>query len=112
MAKRKIQQVVNEAGSPIASKDFTSLVSKYSFSNAKLDEMDTKPISRPLTPPDTPKTKKLKTKGSKVSPGKSRNPGYAPPSAYSHLPTPDLDSLAEDLILMFIGLNPGDPSYS
>ena len=107
MAKRKLQQSLNEAVSPARSTDFTSLISKYSYSTAALDELDTKPLSlAPLTPPRTPSAKRLKSKTPRVSP-RPKNPGYAPPSAYAHLPTPDLDRLAENLILIFIGLNPG-----
>src|SRR5579862_6382777 len=105
MAKRKLQQVLNEPVSPARSKDFKTLVSKYSYSTATLDELDTKPPTPP-TPPRTPRTKKVKSQSPRAS-SKSKNPGYAPPSAYAHLPTPDLDCLAENLILMFIGLNPG-----
>jgi hypothetical protein len=106
MRKRKAEAIEEESTTPPASsQEFTSLISKYSYSAATLDNIETKPSASPVTPPETPKAKqKLKTR---ESPAKSRNPGYAPPSAYSHLPTPDLDSLAHNLILLFIGLNPG-----
>jgi hypothetical protein len=100
MSKRKVEEIDAALEPPASSKEFTSLVSKYSYA-VSLDEEDTKPsTSSPVTPPTTPKKKKP----SLVRP---KNPGYAPPSAYSHLPTPDLDCLAENLILLFIGLNPG-----
>ena len=38
---------------------------------------------------------------------KKQSQSYAPPALYAHLPTPDLDALAPDLICLFIGLNPG-----
>jgi hypothetical protein len=87
-----------------SSQKFTSLISKYSYTatNLSVEEQNTTPI----TPPKTPKSKPKKRVLSR-SLSESRNPGYAPPSAYAHLPTPDLDRLAENLVLCFIGLNPG-----
>ena len=105
MRKRKVEESTTP---PASSQEFTSLISKYSFSAVNLDDLDTKPPSSPVTPPKTPQTKSKKTCSTpRSSPAKSKNPGYAPPSAYSHLPVPDLDSLAHNLILLFIGLNPG-----
>jgi hypothetical protein len=106
MGKRRVEHATTDSETPPApTEQFSSLVSRYSFSISAGDELETKPSSTPVTPPETPQRKK--TKVSRVSPGNSRNPGYAPPSAYSHLPTPDLDVLAHGLVLLFIGLNPG-----
>lgn len=105
MTKRKLEQVSTDSGTvPASSENFASLVSKYSFSVSAAEE-DVKPASTLVTPPRTPRNRKSQTLH--LSPSNSRNPSYAPPSAYSHLPTPDLDALAHDLVLLFIGLNPG-----
>jgi hypothetical protein len=111
MPKRKLEVDPDDASTtipPATSQEFTSLISKYSYQAGKPDELETKPSTPPITPPKTPKPKTKAVVRS--SPSKPRNPGYAPPSAYAHLPTPDLDCFAEDLILVFIGLNPGPPS--
>jgi hypothetical protein len=77
--------------SPAKSSHFTTLLSKYTHSSTKL-----------ITPlPPRPSAKKPKRR--------PKNPGYAPPSTYAHIPTPDLDCLAPNLHLLFIGLNPGHP---
>lgn len=112
MGKRKVEQPTSESEAPPASSEqFSSLVSKYSFSLSAVDEPETRPSSSiPVTPPETPQRKK--PKASRVSHSNSRNPSYAPPSAYSHLPTPDLDALAHGLALLFVGLNPGTESLS
>src|SRR5271169_3914693 len=109
--KRKATQISEESSPPPASsQEFTSLVSKYSYDAAKADEADTKPSIAPVTPPKRPQ-RNSKTGGqTRRTSSTKKNPGYAPPSAYSHLPIPDLDRLAHDLILLFIGLNPGDSS--
>ncbi|KAE9368650.1 DNA glycosylase [Stipitochalara longipes BDJ] len=66
-----------------------------------------KPGSRTSSP-----ISKTKRKSSNLSPSpsprkKSRSPsGYAPPSTYAHLPELQ-DVLAQNLICVFIGLNPG-----
>jgi len=106
MGKRKVEKPTSDCEPPPASSEqFSLLVSKYSYSLSAVDEPETKSSSAPVTPPETPKRKK--PKASCVSAPNSRNPGYAPPSAYSHLPTPDLDALAHGLVLLFVGLNPG-----
>jgi hypothetical protein len=108
MVKRKVKEEDDSMLSTASSSGFSSFVSKYSYSAASLVEIDSKQSSVPISPPLTPKNKKHKSKTILRTPnGKLRNPGYAPPSAYSHLPTPDLDSLTADLVLLFIGLNPG-----
>ena len=105
MRKRKIGE---SATPPASSQEFTSLISKYSFPAANFHDLDSKPPSTPVTLPKAPQPKSKKTCPiPRSSPGKSRNPGYAPPSTYSHLPIPDLDCLDHNLILVFIGLNPG-----
>jgi len=106
MGKRKIEQVTEDSITPASSEAFSSLVSKYSFSASVVDEQETKP-SPLATPPESPPKQRTAKKTPRASPSKSKNLGYAPPSAYSHIPTPDLDSLAHNLILLFIGLNPG-----
>ena len=106
MRKRKVEE---STAPPASSQEFASLLSKYSYTAADLDDLDTKPSSTSVTSPkNQPKSRKT-SKAPRSSPGKSRNPGYAHPSAYSHLPIPDLDCLAHNLILLFIGLNPGQP---
>ena len=110
MGKRKIEDTTDSNTPLAASKEFTSLISKYSYSPASIDDVATKSSSPVVTPPETPK--KRKQNSVRVSPGGGRNPGYAPPSAYAHLPTPDLDRLAHNLILLFIGLNPGSPNLA
>ena len=104
LRKRKLDRVPDDAstGPPASSEKFTSLISKYSYKAAKLDELDTSPSTSPIKPSKTPQLKK----GQSLR-FPTRNPAYAPPSAYAHIPTPDLDRLAENLILLFIGLNPG-----
>ena len=107
MGKRKVDLNPDEATIPPASsKEFTSLVLQYSYSAAKANDLDTTSPIR-VTPPKTPKKRKIQLPP--PSPTKGKNPGYAPPSAYAHIPTPDLDRLAHNLILLFIGLNPGCP---
>jgi hypothetical protein len=107
MAKRKVKEEDESIAPAAMSSGFSSFVSQFSFSVTSV-EVDSKPSSTLLTPPMTPKNKKQKSKALVRTPsGKPKNPGYAPPSAYSHLPTPDLDSLTADLVLLFIGLNPG-----
>src|SRR5271170_3330362 len=97
----------NPTPPPASSHEFTSLLSKYSYSAAKLDEFDTN-SSTPVTLPVTPDSKSKKIQSPASSPRKrKRNPGYADPSVYSHIPIPDLDSLSHDLIILLIGLNPG-----
>ena len=58
------------------------------------------------------KRKTSQTTGVSPSPPSSRkkkrsSSGYAPPSKYSHLPNNLVDSLAPNLICVFIGVNPG-----
>ena len=106
MGKRKIEQVTDDSIAPASSEAFASLVSKYSYSAAVVDELETQP-SPLATPSETPQKEGSPKKTPRVSPNKSRNLGYAPPSTYSHVPTPDLDRLAHNLVLIFIGLNPG-----
>jgi hypothetical protein len=108
MTKRKVKEEDDPVTPTVSSSGFSSFVSQYSYSATSSVEVDSKPSSTLLSPPLTPKNKKQKSKALVRTPsGKLRNPGYAPPSAYSHLPTPDLDCLTTDLILLFIGLNPG-----
>jgi hypothetical protein len=112
MGKRKAEEISDDATLlPASSKEFTSLVTKYSFTSVKLEDLETQPSSSTPTISSTPSPPKLKHKSkTRVgSSGKSKNLAYAPPSTYSHIPTPDLDSLAKNLILVFIGLNPGSP---
>jgi hypothetical protein len=106
MVKRKVKEEDDSVTSTASSSGFSSFVSQYSYSATSSVEVDSKPSATPLSPPLTPKNKKQKALVRTPS-GKLRNPGYAPPSTYSHLPTPDLDSLTTDLVLLFIGLNPG-----
>ncbi|KAG0635342.1 uracil-DNA glycosylase-like protein [Tuber brumale] len=56
--------------------------------------IETSPSARPSPPPAKPKKKRRK------------NTSYVPPSAYAHLP-PLPDTLEENLICVFIGINPG-----
>ncbi|CAM1504310.1 Fc.00g019010.m01.CDS01 [Cosmosporella sp. VM-42] len=54
-------------------------------------------------------TPKRKARASDNSPSKkkrSRSSGYAPPSTYAHLPLLP-DAIVQDLLVLFIGLNPG-----
>jgi hypothetical protein len=108
MPKRKAPSTEDNRLTPAASSaDFSDLIAKFSYSEAALNDLQTKSsptVTPPVTPPKKSPTKKAKTP---TAPASKRNPGYAPPSAYSHLPIPDLDSLAQNLILLFIGLNPG-----
>src|SRR5271154_3241719 len=113
MPKRKAPSTEdNSLTPPASSADFSTLIAKFSYPEPALNDLETKSFSPTVTPPVTP-PKKSQTKKAKTpsAPPSKRNPGYAPPSAYSHLPIPDLDSLAHNLILLFIGLNPGS-SYS
>jgi len=114
MPKRKAAPTEDEAVTPPASAEFSSLVAKFSYSEAALDDLATKSSSPRVIPLVTTSksSRAKKARAPSTSPIKSssksrRNPGYAPPSAYSHLPTPDLDRVAYNLILLFIGLNPG-----
>ncbi|KAK8075235.1 mismatch-specific thymine-DNA glycosylate [Apiospora hydei] len=60
------------------------------------DEETTTPLSESVTTTRTPSPKK-----------RARGPStYAPPSTYAHL-APLVDILAPDLLVLFIGLNPG-----
>ncbi|KAL8940733.1 MAG: hypothetical protein Q9216_002651 [Gyalolechia sp. 2 TL-2023] len=72
------------------------------------DEIVTNHLHQPSSPsiqkrkeikdaPETPRTKKLRRTSA----------GYAPPSKYSHLVNKLTDSLAPNLICLFVGLNPG-----
>ena len=59
----------------------------------------------PATPP-TPATPTSKKPATPASKKKAKHSGYAPPSEYAHLSgIPDV--LAPDLILVFVGTNPG-----
>jgi hypothetical protein len=110
--KRKAAQISEETSAPHASsQEFTSLVSKYSYDAANMDDAEAKPSIAPVTPPKRPQRNSKTASTTRRASSTKKNPGYAPPSAYSHLPTPDLDCLAPDLILLFIGLNPGDSSF-
>ena len=108
MPKRKATPTKDDRITPPASStEFSSLISKFSYSETALNDVETKSSSSPpVTPPKSSRTKKARAVSASPS-NSQRNPGYAPPSAYSHLPTPDLDCLADNLILLFIGLNPG-----
>ena len=108
MPKRKAQTTDNERTGPsVSSAEFSSLLAKYSFPAASVDALETTTPSPPIKRFKSSQPTKVK-RTPPTSTGKARkNPGYAPPSAYAHLPTPDLDCLGENLILLFIGLNPG-----
>ncbi|TPX19070.1 uncharacterized protein E0L32_011231 [Thyridium curvatum] len=77
-----------------------------------------KALSTPASPSPSPspslKRKSSTSTSASASPSKtpnkkkkkSRSQGYAPPSTYAHLP-PLADVLAPNLLVLFVGLNPG-----
>ncbi|KAL3423489.1 mismatch-specific thymine-DNA glycosylate [Phlyctema vagabunda] len=84
-------------------------LASYSFTAASIT------TSRPKTNPSPSRTSpRLKRKADVLSTSQSPLPkkplrppaGYAPPSTYAHLP-PLPDAIAEGLLVLFIGLNPG-----
>lgn len=54
----------------------------------------------------TPKRKRPASKSSPSKKKRSQSSGYAPPSTYAHLPELK-DVITENLLVLFIGLNPG-----
>ncbi|PWW75887.1 DNA glycosylase [Tuber magnatum] len=92
---------------------FDGLLSRFAFSgsrSSKAPAITLAVASRPTPPGNPPPASRDPTELSPppTEPKKKRtkHAGYAPPSAYAHL-SPLPDTLEENLICVFIGINPG-----
>ncbi|CUS10983.1 unnamed protein product [Tuber aestivum] len=91
---------------------FGGLLSRFAFSGSSSSQAPTIPLaiaSRPTPPerpPPTGNPAELSLPPTKPKKKRSKHTGYAPPSAYAHL-SPLPDTLEENLICIFIGINPG-----
>lgn len=63
-------------------------------------------VSTSTSRTSSPKRKSPSSSASESKTKRSRSSGYAPPSTYAHLPLLP-DAITENLLVLFIGLNPG-----
>ena len=89
-------------GSPRRSARLSSVSPHPSSTTASSPNKRKSPDSQPSTVPHSPNSSSTPAKKRKRKPAG----GYAPPSTYAHL-SPLPDRIAENLLVLFIGLNPG-----
>ncbi|MCJ1460747.1 hypothetical protein MMC28_011129 [Mycoblastus sanguinarius] len=81
--------------------------SAQSLSPSHTPSLKRKAASVPNLSPSPVKNERPSPSGSPSKKKKRPSSGYAPPSKYAHLPNHLTDSLAPNLLVLFVGLNPG-----
>ncbi|TDZ40254.1 G/U mismatch-specific uracil DNA glycosylase [Colletotrichum spinosum] len=89
----------------VTKKRCTAVTASSKLATTARDSTASTPQQRPPLAPDAAADNSNSDPGPK-SKRKRQNTGYAPPSTYAHL-APLIDILAPNLLILFVGLNPG-----